>query len=321
MTCYKPLHGYFSRTKNPNGKREIVFNQKDGFIDRPVSVECGRCVGCRLEKSRQWAVRCVHEGQMHKEKCFLTLTYNDEHLPKDLSLEKEIIPKFMKRLRKKYPKKDIRYLYCGEYGEQTERPHYHICLFGIDFNFDREYYKTTSLGHKLYNSATLDKIWSQPLNDGDPPTNIGHAIIGDLTFESSAYVARYVTKKVNGEKAPERYGQKIDLETGELKLLREPEFARASKKPALGKRWFEQYYKDVYPNDFVVVNKQPQKPPKYYDDLLEKTDPELYSRVKYKRCQGMKEKVDKNPEEFTQWRLLTKEEIRERKKLRLPRSM
>lgn len=319
MPCYKPLKGYFAAHLNENGKREILFNPKGAYIDMPVEIACGRCIGCRLENSRQWAIRCVHEAKFHESSCFLTLTYNDLHLPKNLSLEKDIIPKFIKRLRKKYPQKRISYLYCGEYGENFARPHYHICLFGIDFRHDRKKYKQNSLGDWLYNSETLDRLWSKRLTENSEITNIGHAVIGNLTYQSAAYVARYVTKKVSGEEQPKKYGEKVDLSTGELTLLREPEFAQASRRPSLGKKWFEKHYKEIYPNDMVVVNKKPQKPPKYYDTLLERIDPELFKQVKLKRQAGMSEAQTKRPEEFTRERLDVKEQIRSRKKQFLPR--
>lgn len=287
----------------------------------PVEVPCGRCIGCRLENSRQWAVRCVHESKLSPYNCFLTLTYNDEHLPANGTLVKSDVQNFIKRLRKKYPLKKISYLYCGEYGEDLSRPHYHICLFGMDFYHDRKYYKSNSLGNKLYNSETLDKLWSKSLKEGDRPTKIGHAVIGELTFQSAAYVARYVTKKVIGEDKSAHYGEKVDIITGEISYIREPEFAEASRRPALGRRWFEKNYKEVYPNDFVVINKVPQKPPKYYDNLLENVDKELYFKVKSVRTNNMKQSVRKNPLERSRERLEVKEQIRERKKQHLPRSI
>jgi hypothetical protein len=263
----------------------------------------------------------MHESQFHKENCFITLTYNDEHLPENWSIDKKEMQKFIKRLRKKYPDKDIRYLYCGEYGEENKRPHYHVCLFGIDFYHDRKVIGRNKLGHRLYQSDTLDRLWSKPIKDGDRPSNIGHAVIGDVTFQSAAYVARYITKKITGDDADEHYGTKIDLSTGEITKIREPEFAEASRKPALGKRWFEKNYKEIYPNDFVVANKIPQKPPTYYDNLLEKIDPKLYDAVKAKRIKGMRDAQRKNPEEYELTRLATKEQIRSRKKQYLPRSI
>lgn len=321
MSCYKPLKGWLSKTLTDKGKRGIVFNPKNGYLDKRVEVPCGQCIGCRLEKSRQWAVRCMHESQLHDANCFLTLTYDDKHLPEYLSIEKKEVQNFIKRLRKKYPAKDIRYLYCGEYGEKNDRPHYHICLFGIDFRHDRKFHSITSLEHKLYTSETLDNLWSKCAEGEDRPSKIGHAIIGDLTFQSSAYVARYITKKVNGDLKAEKYGEICDPSTGEILLARTPEFAEASRKPALGKRWFEKHYKEVYPNDFVVINKTPQKPPKYYDTLLERIDPDLYTSVKYKRQHEMQKAQAKRPEEYEPDRLATKEQIRGRKKQRLTRSI
>ena len=310
MTCYKPLHGYFSKRRNSNGKRDVTFNKSEAFTDMPVEIACGRCIGCRLEKSRQWAVRCVHESQTNKHNSFLTLTYDNKNLPKDHNIDKTHIQKFIKRLRKKFDKKKLSYMYCGEYGEDLGRPHYHICLFGIDFHQDRKIYRTTNQDHKLYNSKILDKLWPY-----------GHAVIGDLTYQSAAYVARYVTKKINGKDKEDHYGQKIDTQSGEITLLRTPEFAEASRRPALGRDWFFKNYKQVYPNDFVVVNKKKQKPPRYYDQLLEKYYPDLYTKVKYNRIQAMKLDKEKNPYEHETYRKLAKEENRQRKAVRLKRSL
>ena len=143
MPCYHPLQGW---RKQGGG---LTFNLRDGFVDRPVTVSCGQCIGCRLERSRQWAVRCMHEASMHTDNCFVTLTYSDEgiaHLDRCIdpetgeigagplrSLNKRDIQLFMKRLRKRTGAK-IRYLQCGEYGSKTQRPHHHVLLFGFDFS-------------------------------------------------------------------------------------------------------------------------------------------------------------------------------------------
>ena len=310
MSCYHPLKGWFSRQRNENGKRNVTFNLSEAFHDKPIEIACGRCIGCRLEKSRQWAVRCLHEAQNHKHNSFLTLTYDEENIPSDGNIHKSHVQKFIKRLRKKFQEKNIRYLYCGEYGENLGRPHYHICLFGIDFHQDRKLLKKTSQDHKLYNSDILDKLWPY-----------GHAVIGDLTYQSAAYTARYVTKKINGSEMEEHYGEKVCLDTGELSLIRTPEFAEASRRPALGRDWFFKNYKQVYPNDFVVVNKKRQKPPRYYDQLLEKYFPDLYTKVKAKRKKSMELDKESNPEEYDDYRRLAKEEIRQRKGERLKRGL
>ena len=151
MPCYSPVKGWLARVKNASGKRSVVFSFRDGLSDRPCSVPCGRCIGCRLERSRMWAVRCVHEAQLHSRNCFITLTFDDAHLDKSGSLVKRDFVLFMKRLRKRFGR--VRFFHCGEYGSQLSRPHHHACLFGFDFD-DRVFYKEKS-GVRLYRSKAL----------------------------------------------------------------------------------------------------------------------------------------------------------------------
>lgn len=184
---------------------------------------------------------------MHTDSYFLTLTYRPEDLPPDGNLQLRDFQLFMKRLRKKYPDETIRFYMCGEYGENFSRPHYHVCLFGHAIE-DLQYYKRENK-FNLYLSADMEKIWEK-----------GFCVIGDVTFESAAYCARYITKKISGEKAEAHYKGKT------------PEFSTMSRRPGIGSAWFEKYGDDVYPDDFVVVNGKRCKPPKYYDKLLEKTE-------------------------------------------------
>ncbi|MEO5355656.1 MAG: hypothetical protein H7835_21005, partial [Magnetococcus sp. XQGC-1] len=93
----------------------------------------GQCVGCRLERSRQWAIRVMHEASQHEHNCFITLTYNDDNLPANGSLNYRHFQNFMKRLRKYYVEFTVRFYMCGEYGENFARPHYHACIFAIMF--------------------------------------------------------------------------------------------------------------------------------------------------------------------------------------------
>lgn len=227
MACFHPLKGWASKS-NPSG---ITFNKKLGYEDLPRTVPCGNCSGCRLERSRQWAVRCYHESQMHEHNSFVTLTYSPENLPENGSISVRTLQLFVKRLRKKYPHK-IRFFACGEYGDLLERPHYHLCLFGHDF-MDRKYYKTTETGDRLYRSAELESLWS-----------FGFSTTGDVTFKSAAYVARYVMKKINGTAAALHYGEKT------------PEFLTMSRRPGVGTGWLKKFESDVYPNDFVVINEK-----------------------------------------------------------------
>ena len=274
MSCYHPMIAYRSATLSDNGKRPLVFGARGAYTDLPVYVPCGRCIGCRLEKARQWAVRCMHEAQMWDRNCFVTLTYNDDNLPIDRSVNKREMQLFMKRLRKEYGE-GIRFYGCGEYGSKLGRPHYHMLLFNHDFP-DKEVWKAQKArGYKgryiideftLYRSESLERLWPY-----------GFSTIGDVTFESAGYCARYVTKKIYGEMAEGYYDGRI------------PEFAMMSRGNAktgpqgIGRTWIEKYGSDVYPKDFFTMKGRRLKPPKYYDTVLENEDPELYKKIKNER--------------------------------------
>lgn len=261
MPCFHPLQGYKSRTVNPEtGKRSVVFKPREGFVDLPVSISCGRCIGCRLERSRQWAMRCVHEAQLHTENSFLTLTYDDEHLPYGGTLIKKHFQDFMKRLRRKFGGRKIQYYHCGEYGDKTRRPHYHALLFGLDFS-DKLRHKTTPRGDTVFTSEALSKLWG-----------MGFCTVGAVTFESAAYTARYVLKKVGGRDKTEGHYRVTVADTGEVVELL-PEYVTMSLKPTIGKNWYRDFSSDVYPDDFVVVRGKRMKPPKYYDRMHELEDP------------------------------------------------
>lgn len=269
MPCYHPLTAWRNRLSG-----EVKFHDKgDG---EEMQLPCGRCIGCRLERSRQWATRIMFEAQMHKETSFLTLTYAPEHLPYPPSLNYRDHQGFMKRLRfhlnvKEFDFRKVRFYMCGEYGEQTRRPHFHTCLFGHDFSHDRYFWKNSGSGHPLYRSETLESLWG-----------FGDCYIGDLTFESAAYVARYVLKKVTGQAAEQHYGF-LDELTGEVVQLTR-EFCKMSLKPGIGGRWFELYSNDVYgAGDYVVVNGRKCKPPRYFDKMLRRAAPDLFQDIKDER--------------------------------------
>lgn len=149
MPCFKPLKAY----KAPGG---IAFNSRDGYADLPIQLACGQCLGCRLERKRSWAIRSMHEAQTHEKNCFLTLTYDDAHLPEDHSLDVAHWQRFAKRLRKSHG--PFRFIHCGEYGDISLRPHYHALLFGVDFGSDSVPVRTNN-SHPLRVSASLSKLW------------------------------------------------------------------------------------------------------------------------------------------------------------------
>jgi len=236
----------------PNGKPIWRFSRSKRLVDA-VEVPCGRCVGCRLERSRQWAVRCVHHAQMREDNCFITLTYNDEHLPHGFTLVKSHFQNFMKALRPRIGA-PIEYFMCGEYGDLMGRPHYHAILFGVDFP-DKVVWNRSTADGLLYKSDVLEALWGK-----------GFCSIGALTFESAAYVARYALKKINGAKSRFHY-QYIDPVTGEI-TDRLPEYVSMSLKRPIGKNWLTAYKSDVYPADEVVIRGRQMKPAKYYDKQL-----------------------------------------------------
>ena len=298
MSCVNPLKAYQCFDKS------IVFDEiRKHDIVRSLSLPCGQCVGCRLERSRQWAMRCLHEAQLHSNNCFITLTYDDTHLPSDKSLHYPDFQKFIKRLRKYLGNAKIRYYMAGEYGENFGRPHFHACIFGYDFH-DKKLWKRTSAGCKLYRSADLEKLWPY-----------GYSSIGDVNFESAAYVARYIMKKVIGKKQKDHY-EEIDPESGEI-VKRVPEFNKMSLKPGIGAEWYKKFKNDVYPHDYVVVRGKKMKPPKAYDKLYKKSNPYEYDELLYNR-----EKTAKlNPDNHDPKRLDAKRQILESRLSLLKRTL
>lgn len=295
MPCYHPMTAFRSRSgRSPNGLWPIVFNVKEGYQDLPVELPCGKCIGCRLERSRQWAVRCIHENSMHEKSCFITLTYDNEHLNrcKGGSLNKKDFQLFMKRLRKHFKDQQIRFFHCGEYGEKLNRPHHHACIFGINFDEDRILFRQTK-DFKLYISQKLRKIWPY-----------GHNTIGDVTFESAAYVARYITKKITGDKAEEHYQG------------REPEYITMSRKPGIARLWWDKYKKDVLSQDKLIVrNNLTTRPGKYYDNLYHMENPKDMERIKSIR----KSNIDALENSYE--RLRVKEKIKQIKFKQLKRTL
>lgn len=295
MACTRPIKAYIGRDKTKNGKKSIVFSPTNGYLDRKLEIACGQCHWCRLERSRQWAVRCMHEASLHDDNCFITLTYDEDNIPKDGSLDKTHFQKFMKRLRKEYCDKKIRFFHCGEYGELHNRPHYHAILFGLDFD-DRVMYHTDK-DNAYSSSPKLAKIWKYGRNQ-----------VGDVTFESCKYVASYIQKKVLGKGNMEAYTN-FDKNTGEIFREIQPEYITMSRRPGIGSVWFEKWNREVYPSDSVIINEREVRPPKYYDNLLEKKNPEFAKKIKLRR-QNLPIKVinDNTPE-----RLAVKERILEKK--------
>lgn len=329
MPCYHPVTAWQSFRPNANGKRPLVFKQEYGIGGTEQPVPCRRCIGCRLDYSRQWAIRCMHESSLHKNNCFLTLTFNDEYLPFDLSVSKTFLSSYMKRFRSRFGE-GIRFAACGEYGTvcatcgksemicnrdlshvfiaSIGRPHYHVLIFNHDFN-DRVLFSERE-GVKLYTSEKLNSSWVDP----DTQESLGFATVGDVTFESCAYVSRYITKKISGDQAYEHY-QKFSDRTGEIFNV-EPEFFNASRNNGIGHDWYKKYGADL-DKDYLTLRGHRHRPPRYYDYLLHKDNPDFLESKKLKR----KESALLNADNVTPDRLHAAEFIQNQRATRLMRSL
>lgn len=265
MVCYGPLRAYYPKqvlnNGEPNPDQKLVFRKDKSETGIGLKLPCGKCEGCRLEQSRQWAMRCMHEKRMHSRQgsAFLTLTYDDEHLPRDYGLHKPDLQNFMKRLRN-VRGSGLRFYACGEYGEKLQRPHYHVLLFNTDFPDMKRNRDQREGQHAIYTSEELSKLWYH-----------GQNFIGDVTFDSCAYVARYVTKKLKS--------RDLVLANG-TSIVRDPEFTVMSRRPGLGTSYYEKYGKEVHTHDSVVIRGYECAPPRFYDEKLKKADPKAYERIK-----------------------------------------
>lgn len=354
MTCFHPHTAYqVIGVKNKDtGKKIIRYSSKDmypykyGFMNEPIyrhkgdvypydykkiQVPCQNCIGCRMDKAKSWALRNYHEASTSTSACFITLTFGDGATIdnvfrlrefKDLSRNKKFeearkrcntlvrgdFSKFIKRLRdllsrgyyytdengqeQFYQQKEgLRYYACGEYGDCNERPHYHALLYNFDFPGKK--YLASDKGHIFWTHPILERAWGY-----------GFVYISDFTINTANYVSRYVTKKINGRLKDDWYQGK------------EPEYQVCSNRPGIGRKWFEQFYSDVYPSDEVLYptkngKKVKLRPPKYYDNLYDKFFPEDFAEVQsireaYTQSKDKKEGfiIERSPE-----RLSVKEEI------------
>lgn len=263
------MKGYHSVERGPSGKPLITFNPLRAIkSDTWLQIPCNNCMGCRLERARQWAVRMRHESKLYDHNCFITLTYDNENVPEDFSLKLHHWQLFMKRLRKSLPQK-IRFFACGEYGDENLRPHYHAIIFNHDFH-DKKIYSYNKQNQPIFISQNLLDIWQ-----------MGHVTTQDVTFKSCSYVARYVTKKQNGASAPDHYSRVSPVD-GKLYNVK-PEFAVMSRRPGIGARYVEQFKSDFYPSGYLIVDGRKQAVPHYYLNQLSEEEKETLKRSRKHR--------------------------------------
>ncbi len=290
MTCYGPSRVTIRRKSIIKGRR----------LAYEVTVPCGSCLGCRTEQGRQWAVRIMHEKQMFEHAWFVTFTYSDDRIPKNGTLCAKHLQKFVKDLRQDIAKythaPEVSYYACGEYGERTQRPHYHAALFGVDFVDRLRHPDDSRIG--VWRSDTLEEIWGR-----------GMVEFGSLTMASASYIAAYVRKKVGLTKEPDHY-LRVDIDTGELIEL-DQEFARMSLRPAIGRRWIEKFWRDVYPRDFVVIDGFEAKPPRYYDKYMDLLDEKGGSSQRRNIMEEVRQKRYDQAVELDKYQLKAKKRIHE----------
>lgn len=321
MACYHPLKA-FKVGLHPSGKPKykicsyettylvknkigdwvpcyepIITDKINPIIRDYVEIPCGKCIGCLLKRSREWADRCMMEASYHEHNSFITLTYNDEHLPEKReiinsltgeisespyrSLQKEDFQKFMKRLRKAIHPLKIRYFACGEYGdfENTGRPHYHAIIFGYDFP-DKVEFKKNFRNEKYYVSELLQKCWSDV--NKNP---IGFTTVCDVSWDCCAYVARYCLKKMDN-----------NLSDFYKQFALDPEFTLMSRKPGIARNYYEEHKNDIYEDQRIILSdvkgNKILRPPKYFDKLYDIDNPDDFIDIKSNRMEFMKNKKE-----------------------------
>lgn len=256
MPCFCPLD-VWPAPPDAADRRPVFSPQASYAGARSFRLPCGQCAGCRIGRADQWSTRIMHEASCHDSSVFVTETFSDEHLPADLSVSVRTHQLFIKRVRNNFG--PVRYFGAGEYGDRTLRPHYHTILFGLELP-DRYLWKRTPSGALLYRSPALELCWP-----------FGHCLIGDVTAESAAYVARYCMKKLSGPPAADRYSRSsVDPETGEVRSWNvQPEFAVMSRKPGLGSAWLSEFASDCFPSDFLIRDGRKVPVPSFYKAKLD----------------------------------------------------
>ena len=322
------IHLPYSYVNSSGIQKSVKKFWQDRWITDWIPIPCGQCIGCRLDYSRSWADRCLLEAQQYDHNAFITLTYDSEHLPafKECvnvdtgevfnwpSLDFDHLTDFIRSLRdyyrynynwqyeehevpegQPYDRYDkvknkyyvvdnpgIRFYACGEYGSDGGRPHFHVLAFNLPPLPDMKHWFTTDDHEKIYHSDILqNKIWKR-----------GICSIGELTWNSAAYVARYVVKKQKGDTSG-----LVDL-CDELVSGLTPEKTRMSLKPGIAKKYYDENKHKFYETDEIVISVRNQvrtiKPPRYFDKLydLDNFDPFVMADIKKARAENAKRSMD-----------------------------
>lgn len=296
-TIYKPSDDY----------RELEKMHDFGTYKHDI-IPCGKCIGCRLEYSREWANRGYLESKLWEQNYFVTLTYDEEHLPMMEEVEDEngftytndgewkgtLKPKdlhdFMHDLRqhmkREYKQDGIRFMACGEYGEEGERPHYHLILFNLNLPTETFFEPRIINKNTYFRNTIIEKCWKKGISN-----------ISEADWNNIAYTARYITKKINGKESSEHYAM----------MGQEKEFFRVSRMPGIGEGYYQQHKEEIYARDEIIIKNTTgtiaTKPPKYFDKLYEEEEPEKFKKIKEKRKRLAKRSEIFKDETFSTGRL------------------
>lgn len=287
MSCTHPLLAKFVGFADGKPQYNVQAHGCTSAVYPDINIPCGHCIGCRLDKSRQWADRMMIELDHSKTAVFLTLTYAPEHVPVAsvlddgtvlYTLDKRDVQLFIKRLRRHFDGREIRYYLAGEYGDKTHRPHYHAIVFGLDLSDfpGLRVVGSNSFGQFLYTSPLLEDKWS-----------LGNVAIASVSWQTCAYVARYCTKKVTGKASADVYDK--------FNVL--PEFSLMSRRPGIG-GFFPIEHPDLiarnkqyFNDDNGVTPRTSCQTPKYIFEKLSLTNPELYDILKVQRARYARNKA------------------------------
>lgn len=304
MPCYHPLIRVEDKTKKIKAADGHMYNEAkvlkaglnelENYTDyenkhyKYEIIPCGKCIGCRLEYSRQWANRGYLEAKSHENNWFATITYDQTHLPMMEEIEDEDgftytntgewngtlapadLTQFIKNVRqimkRDHNQDGIRFMACGEYGSKGERPHYHIIFFNLDLPIETFFEPKIINKEVYYRNTIIERAWTKGISN-----------ISEASWNNIAYTARYITKKINGDGSSQHYAE----------LGQKKEFFRVSRMPGIGEKYFRDHWEEIYKRDEIIIkNKQGSistQPPKYYDKLLEKEHPKEWEKIKKRR--------------------------------------
>lgn len=264
MACHYPLQAF-----QPIQGGKLIFDPTKAGDARPIEIRCGRCLGCRLARAKEWSVRLQHEQMMHDSSSFVTLTYADEHLPPHGALQYSDVQKFFRRLRKAGER--FRYFVAGEYGSELRRPHYHVLLFGPSWT-DRLPWHRSANGEMNFISERLTRLWGH-----------GHTEVADVTPANIAYTARYCLEKAYSREDQSQYERGFDPATGEV--IRVPsEFIRMSLKPGIGGNWYSEFSEDLHRVDSAIARGGVRSGvPRYYQNRLRRLDAHRAEEIEVER--------------------------------------